>query len=270
MRINNNIGALNAYRQMNINNLGMERSMERINSGYRINSARDDASGLGISEKMRAQIRGMQQASANSQDAQMLVRTAEGQLGSIGEMLQQMRTLAVKAADDSNETVDRTAIQQEIDQLALEITRISDDAEHNNIKLLDGSFSAKKFQIGSNAGQNLEVTIAGSDATDLSVNALDVSSASGASSAITALDTAINTVTAERSKLGATDNRLKHTINNLDLTAENLQAAESRIRDADIAMETMEFYKKMTLQQASMSMLAQANMMPQQVLRLLG
>lgn len=270
MVIQNNTSAMNAYRMMGINTRQMEQAMERINSGYRINSAKDDASGLGISEKMRAQIRGMQQASANSQDAQMLVRTAEGQLGSIGEMLQQMRALSVKAADDSNEDVDRTAIQEEIDQLALEITRISEDAEHNNIKLLDGSFSGKKFQIGANAGQSLEVTIASSDASDLSVDALDVSDATGASAAITALDTAINTVTAERSKLGATDNRLKHTIKNLDLTAENLQAAESRIRDADVAKEMMDFMKYNILQQASMSMMAQANMQPQQVLRLLG
>jgi flagellin len=379
MRINNNIMALNAHRQLGINNTATAKSLEKLSSGFRINRAGDDAAGLAISEKMRGQIRGLNMASKNAQDGISLIQTAEGALTETHAILQRMRELAVQSANDTNVAVDRSEIQKEVDQLAKEITRIADTTEFNTQKLLDGNFEGK-FHIGANEKQNVELVIGdmgaealgvkgtaynatdvvgnttlqvtSTDGKDLTIKieegsangelkvdttkegevtitlamdgetnpnvtttldelkselekidgikvstkdgydgiakaaagvttvdttedttqevGINVSTQKAADAAITTINTAIETVSAERSKLGAMQNRLEHTIKNLDTSAENLQAAESRIRDVDMAKEMMEFTKQNILQQAATAMLAQANMAPQTVLKLLG
>jgi len=420
MRINNNLMAMNTHRQLGIATDGGAKSTEKLSSGFRINRAGDDAAGLSISEKMRGQIRGLTQASRNSQDGISLIQTAEGALNETHAILQRMRELAVQSANDTNVDIDRTAIQDEINQLTEEINRISDTTEFNTQKLLDGSFKGT-FQIGANEDQsvdlqinqmntaslglaktsslvedksvdlkdgvytvtegnelkdvngnvvgtieNNELTLAGEtsgiefetallkegtmisieggkvagvkvelgeeaqllapgkyeirgadvvkdnrivgafdssggtitidglvdgdgnaivlnakdlgisaeddkigDSATFTINGSDVSTRATAESSITSINKAIETVSKERSKLGAYQNRLEHTIKNLDNSAENLQAAESRIRDVDMAQEMMEFTKQNILQQASTAMLAQANMAPQSVLQLL-
>ncbi len=380
MRINNNIMALNTHRQLSINNTNTSKSLEKLSSGYRINRAGDDAAGLAISEKMRAQIRGLNMASKNAQDGISLIQTAEGALTEVHEILQRMRELAVQSANDTNVTVDRSEIQKEIDQLAAEITRISGTTQFNTQLLLTGGFNAT-FHIGANSGQSvqlhisdmsaealnvegenykptdvkgvtglqvtskdgtevtikyetvsgenaettasydsgvitvklsvdndgnitakhqdikeaLESAIEGESGAPISVDTtddfkggtevsevleetvvntskggIDVSDQTAADAAIKTINEAIEKVSAERSKLGAMQNRLEHTIKNLDTSAENLQAAESRIRDVDMAKEMMEFTKQNILMQAATAMLAQANMAPQTVLQLLG
>ena len=356
MRINNNLMAMNAYRQLGITNSAGAKAMEKLSSGLRINRAGDDAAGLAISEKMRGQIRGLTQASRNAQDGISLIQTAEGALNETHAILQRMRELAVQAATDTNTEVDRSEIQKEVNELIDEINRIAEQTQFNELNLLDGSFSGKKFHIGANEGQaiTLDINLMGSvfveatqdtDEVDgvsnqtvlkdnddaivavqvdgswyavddvqsdgdpstpalvakqgavalsvkqdgstyliendgLGVGSLRVddpnSSSTGgimtndsASAAITTIQKAIETVSAERSKLGAYQNRLEHTIRNLDTSAENLQASESRIRDIDMAKEMMEFTKNNILQQAATAMLAQANMAPSGVLQLL-
>ncbi|QGG47492.1 flagellin [Heliorestis convoluta] len=382
MIINNNIPAMNTYRQLGINQAGAQNSMEKLSSGLRINRAGDDAAGLAISEKMRGQIRGLDQASRNAQDGISLIQTAEGALQETHSILQRMRELAVQASNDTNTDVDRNEIQKEINQLTDEIDRIANTTEFNTQKLLNGekeglrsaatgtvnvqantsatitatagdtddldvtdtiiitrvssgstdlkddfvignpsgatfslndaateltgfgseltlagltdmgvgdSFSisvkanddgnddaskALSFQIGANSGQNILVGIDDMRAEALGVrnggDALDISSFEKATAAITTINDAIERVSAERSKLGATQNRLEHTIANLGTSAENLQAAESRIRDVDMAREVMDMTKNNILSQASQAMLAQANQAPQAVLQLLG
>lgn len=386
MRINNNMMAMNANRQLGINNTGTAKSLEKLSSGFRINRAGDDAAGLSISEKMRGQIRGLNMASKNSQDGISLIQTAEGALDETHAILQRMRELAVQSANDTNVEVDRAALQDEMNQLRQEIDRIGNNTEFNTQKLLDNTFANKKFHIGANEGQDLEVSIndmradalkingevykaedvdatnieglqvrsldgekvkikfeeagdkdtktgalynkdtkeitvtlakdtditatkadvktalesvageaniavsttedfEGTDTlaakgTDLTLTAevdedasksagVNISDQKSASKAITTINSAIETVSKERSKLGAVQNRLEHTIKNLDNAAENLQAAESRVRDVDMAREMMEFTKQNILQQASTAMLAQANQAPQTVLQLL-
>lgn len=388
MRINHNIMALNAHRQLSINNTNTQKSLEKLSSGYRINRAGDDAAGLAISEKMRAQIRGLNMASKNAQDGISLIQTAEGALTEAHAILQRMRELAVQSANDTNVDADRQALQDEVNQLAEELTRIAENTEFNTQKLLDGTFSGK-FHIGANEDQNINLSINAMDAESLDVVEMSVTSISAdtidtddtdnvavnagetydivefdavivsaddnsgtinaqygwmnkdgeivaisadgkdfnalssattieklasasytsvafnlsaefktgwveisesdgsnvtvkakkginisdqksANSAITAINDALEKVSTERSKLGAVQNRLEHTIKNLDTSAENLQAAESRIRDVDMAKEMMEFTKQNILQQAATAMLAQANMAPQTVLKLLG
>jgi len=390
MRINTNINALNAHRQLTLNNLATSKSIEKLSSGYRINRAGDDAAGLAISEKMRGQIRGLKQASRNAQDSISLIQTAEGALNEVHAILQRMRELAVQAANDTNTGVDRGEIQKEINQLTNEIDRIANTTEFNTQKLLDGSkkglveakdaeiifqnnssanlqvsqdamtsaatietggtiiitrvndtggFSANDFaignpagvsvalsganqiqwegvnlndfftggtltalqvgesititinarvegstdienafsmQIGANTGQNIAVGINSMKAQDLglrkadTLEALDITNYYKATAAITTINNALETVSAERSKLGAIQNRLEHTIKNLDASAENLLAAESRIRDVDMAEEMMAFTKNSILLQAATAMLAQANVAPQTVLQLLA
>ena len=418
MRINNNLMAMNTHRQLGLANTAGAKSMEKLSSGFRINRAGDDAAGLSISEKMRGQIRGLNQASRNAQDSISLIQTAEGALTESHAILQRMRELAVQSANDTNVEVDRQALQDEMTQLVSEIDRISNTTEFNTQNLLDGSFSGK-FQIGANEGQNMElqigkmnaanlglvttnsiesgntennsnnavladgiytlksgnildakgntvgtfavnkITVATEDVVTLEkadlkdgatitisdkgtkfdvknalaaandtnnlgelapgkyeisgtnvikdgkvvgtlenneiivngnkiseadlgfqngklvdkvsfiINGADVSSRVNAEGSITAINSAIEKVSAERSKLGAVQNRLEHTIKNLDNVSENLQASESRIRDVDMAKEMMEFTKNNILQQASTAMLAQANSNPQTVLQLL-
>lgn len=279
MRINHNIAALNSHRQLTSNNATASKNMEKLSSGLRINRAGDDAAGLSISEKMRGQIRGLEMASKNSQDAISLIQTAEGALNETHSILQRMRELAVQGANDTNVTADRTAITNEYTELAIEVDRISNQTEFNTQKLLDGSQNTTglNFQIGANTGQSLNLKISGMDTATLKVSVGGTTTATtvslkdnaNATAAIANLDNAITTVSGERSKLGANQNRLEHTINNLGTSAENLTAAESRIRDVDMAKEMMEFTKNNILTQAAQAMLAQANQQPQGVLQLL-
>ena len=269
MIINHNISALNAHRQLLANNNAVQKSLEKLSSGLRINRAGDDAAGLAISEKMRAQIRGLEMATKNAQDGISLIQTAEGALTETHAILQRMRELAVQAANDTNTDDDRTALQNEIIELIAEIDRIASDTEFNTQTLLDGTFQSKVFHIGANQGQAITVDIGSMLAADLGVDSVDISTQTGADSAIATIDNAIKTVSEERAKLGAIQNRLEHTINNLGASAENLTAAESRIRDTDMAKEMMNFTKNSILTQAAQAMLAQANQVPQGVLQLL-
>ncbi len=269
MRINNNIMAMNAHRQLKVNGSAQEKSLEKLSSGYRINRAGDDAAGLAISEKMRGQIRGLQMASKNSQDGVSMIQTAEGALSETHSILQRMRELAVQAANDTNVTADRTAIQTELTDLSAEITRISDNTQFNTKNLLDGTLAAD-IQVGANAGETISIVIGTDlDAAGLGVNGLTVAGNASAASTITLVNSAIAEVSTNRATLGAKQNRLEHTINNLDTAAENLQASESRIRDVDMAKEMMTYTKNNILNQAATAMLAQANQAPQGVLQLL-
>lgn len=384
MIINHNMAALNTYRQLSANNTNTSKSLEKLSSGLRINRAGDDAAGLAISEKMRGQIRGLDQASRNAQDSISMIQTAEGALNETHSILQRMRELAVQASSDTNTTSDRNEIQKEINSLTDEIDRIANTTEFNTQKLLDGtkkglveataseasiqlntkaeitlssatatdiatsatititrtnaattSFDSNEFtvgdpsglsvtltdadtieweagnnielsgsllslgvgesitisvkaavaantdvsdafsmQIGANSGQNILLGINSMKAYDIGVRqadggALDVSDYESATAAITTINNAIETVSAERSKLGAVQNRLEHTINNLGTSSENLTSAESRIRDVDMAKEMMNYQKNSILSQAAQAMLAQANQQPQGVLQLL-
>lgn len=269
MRIQHNIAALNTNNALRVNNENASKNLEKLSSGYSINRAGDNAAGLAISEKMRGQIRGLDQAATNAQDGISLIQTAEGALNETSSILQRMRELSVQAANDTNVTQDRTAIQNEVDALASEISRIASTTQFNKQNLLTGSFTGKKLQIGANSGQSISVSIDAMDAATLSVNGLDVTSHGVASAAISTIDAAIKTVSEQRAKLGAVQNRLEHTVNNLSTTSENLANAESRIRDTDMAKEMTAFTKNNILLQASQSMLAQANQQPQGVLSLL-
>ncbi|MGG1810709.1 flagellin Hag [Cytobacillus firmus] len=280
MRINHNIAALNTYRQLNGANAGQMKSMEKLSSGLRINRAGDDATGLAISEKMRGQIRGLDQASRNAQDGISLIQTAEGALNETHSILQRMRELAVQSSNDTNNSNDRTALQNEMDQLAKEVNRIANNTQFNTKDLLKGDFASSSldFQIGANQGQTISLTISNMAAGSLGVGSanteaatgLDISSASASfDDAISKIDAAIQSVSNERSKFGSYQNRLEHTINNLGTSSENLTAAESRIRDVDMAKEMMSQTKNSILSQAAQAMLAQANQQPQGVLQLL-
>jgi flagellin len=279
MRINHNIAALNTHRQLGIANSAQLKSMEKLSSGLRINRAGDDAAGLSISEKMRGQIRGLEMASKNAQDAISMIQTAEGALNEVHAILQRMRELAVQAANDTNVDVDREAIAQELTELGKEISRIKDTTQFNEQNLLDGTAGnggTVTFQVGANSGQIMTVdfTTAGINLTDIetavgSLTNADVADSATATALIETINDQIKAVSAGRSLLGATQNRLEHTIANLDNAAENLTAAESRIRDVDMAKEMMEQTKAAILAQASQAMLAQANQQPQGVLQLL-
>lgn len=269
MIIQHNMQAANANRMLGNVVTSQSKSTEKLSSGYRINRAADDAAGLSISEKMRGQIRGLDQASTNAQDGISLIQTAEGALNETHSILQRMRELAVQAANDTEVDEDREAIQQEIDQLVSEVDRIATTTQFNTMNLLEGSFSGKKLQIGANKDQTMDIAIDSMKSTDLQINGLTYETQTGASSAISKVDAAIKTVSTTRSKLGAIQNRLEHTIANLDTSAENLQSAESRIRDIDMADEMVTYSKNNILQQAAQSMLAQANQTTQGVLSLL-
>ncbi|MHB9948998.1 flagellin [Clostridium botulinum] len=250
MIINHNLNAMNAHRQMAINTGNNGKAIEKLSSGLRINRAGDDAAGLAISEKMRGQIRGLNQASRNSQDAISLIQTAEGALNETHSILQRMRELTVQAANDTNVTVDRENLQKEVAELQSEINRISSQTQFNTKSLINGAVSE--------------------DAKTLKVDKIKLDdTAANVTKQIATIDNAINSVSKERAKLGANQNRLEHTIANLDNSAENLQAAESRIRDVDMAKEMMNFTKTNILTQAAQAMLAQANQAPQGVLQLL-
>lgn len=270
MIINHNIAALNTHRQLGAASNAQSKSMEKLASGLRINKAGDDAAGLAISEKMRAQVKGLDMASKNSQDGISLIQTAEGALNETHSILQRMRELAVQGGNDTNTTEDRGQIQKELNQLMSEVDRIANTTEFNTQNLLKGSFAAT-LQVGANKGQiiNFGISGMGADSLGLTATAISVGDNSAASSTISVLDKAIETVSTQRANLGALQNRLEHTINNLNTSSENLTAAESRVRDVDMAKEMMEQTRNSILAQASQAMLAQANQQPQGVLQLL-
>ena len=272
MRIQHNISAMNSYRNLTNNNSALSKNLEKLSSGYRINRAGDDAAGLAISEKMRAQITGLETAQKNANDAISLVQTAEGALTEVHSMLNRMVELSIQSANGTyDDDVDRANIQAEIESLTEEINRIADSTNFNGINLLDGSYTSSTLQIGDTADafNQLTVTISATDATSLGISTIDLSTQAGATAAVDLIRTAINTVSSIRGNLGAIQNRLEHTINNLSVQTENITAAESRIRDVDMANEMMAYTKNNILVQASQAMLAQANMVPQGVLQLL-
>lgn len=269
MIINHNLAAMNTHRQLGTNNTNASKNLEKLSSGLKINRAGDDAAGLAISEKMRGQIRGLDMASKNAQDGISLIQTAEGALNETQSILQRMRELAVQSSNDTNTTSDRKELQKEVAELTKEITRIATDTEFNTQTLMSGGFTGKTFHIGANEGQSITLNIGDMTAKGLGVSGINISGQASADKAITTIQTAIDNVSAERSKLGANQNRLEHTINNLGTSSENLTAAESRIRDVDMAKEMMSFTKNNILTQAAQAMLSQANQQPQGVLQLL-
>lgn len=274
MVVQHNLTAANTNRQLGITTNGLQKSTEKLSSGYKINRAADDAAGLSISEKMRNQIRGLNKASDNAQDGISLVQTAEGALNEVHSMLQRMSELAVQASNGTNASQDRTALDNEVQQLKTEIERVGTTTQFNKMDILGGEFSSnneKTLQVGAN--QNQVITIAISALTSAVGSALDtavkVGTASAAQSSITIIQNSITNLSALRSKLGALQNRLEHTVANLDNISENTQSAESRIRDTDMAEEMVQYSKNNILQQAGQSMLAQANQANQGVLSLL-
>ena len=273
LSVYNNVEAQNAHRLLANTGSALNKSMERLSSGLRINRAADDAAGLAVSEGMRSQIRGMNVASRNAQDGVSMVQVADGALGNVGDMLQRVRDLAVQAANGTLTDAQRKNLDTEVQQVLTEIGKTGTDTEFNGLKILAGSVataaSAVTLQVGANASQNIAFTIGTVSTSDLGISGIAVSTAASATAAIASLDAAISTVTTSRANLGAIQNRLEHTINRLGMTSENLQAAESRIRDADMASEMIDFTKHQILQQSGMAMLAQANQSPQSVLSLL-
>ena len=270
MVVQHNLSAMNTNRQMGVVSSSLQKSTEKLSSGYKINRAGDDAAGLSISEKMRSQIRGLNKASSNAQDGISLIQVAEGALNETHSILQRMNELATQAANDTNTSVDRTAIKNEMDQLTSEINRIQSTTQFNTMNLLDGSFTSKNLQVGALSGQTIKISVTKMSASNIGVSGLAVSSNVKAGEAMSKIQLAIQSVSSQRSKLGAIQNRLEHTINNLNTTSENTSAAESRIRDTDMASEMVEYSKNNILAQAGQSMLAQANQSNQGVLSLLG
>ena len=272
MRIQHNIMAMNSYRNYTNNTSALSKNLEKLSSGYKINRAGDDAAGLAISEKMRAQITGLNKAQDNAKDGISLVQTAEGALTEVHDMLNRMVELATQSANGTyDDAVDRPNLQAEVNALIAEIDRIAESSNFNGLTLLDGTYSANALtlQIGDTAAQTLGVTIGSVSSGALSITGLDIGSVSAANSAIDTVKAAINKVSTIRGNLGATQNRLEHTINNLSVMEENIQNAESTIRDTDVAEEMMSYVKNNILVQSAQAMLAQANQVPQGVLQLL-
>lgn len=282
LRINQNIDAFNAYRNLSVTQGQMSKSLEKLSSGFRINRAADDAAGLAISEGLRSQIGGLKVAVRNAQDGISVVQTAEGALTEVHSILQRMRDLAVQAANGSNSDDARDNLNTEVTQLKEELTRIGDSTNFNGTKLLDGSQTALSFQVGADndtasritvdlSSANVSTGASGIGATGASgVGGVNVSTVTGAQTAIDNIDNAINTISTARANLGAYQNRFEHTIANVNVAIENLSASESRIRDTDMAQEMMSLTRSQILAQAGTAMLAQANQAPQSVLQLLG
>jgi flagellin len=277
MVVQHNLTAMNSNRQLGITTGQQAKSTEKLSSGYKINRAADDAAGLAISEKMRRQVRGLTQASANAQDGISMVQTAEGALTEVHDMLQRMNELAVKAKNGTETSKDRSFIDQEIQNLKSEIERVKDTTTFNEKELLKGnsmSSTGVNLQVGAESGQviNLKIKSMGVSGLGLSAGSykLNVKSETAAGAAISAIKSALETVSEQRASLGAVQNRLEHTIKNLDNVVENTTAAESQIRDTDMASEMVRFSNNNILAQAGQSMLAQANQSNQGVLSLLG
>ena len=271
MRINNNISAMNSYRNLTTVNESVDKSMEKLSSGLRINRAGDDAAGLAISEKMRGQVKGLTMATKNSQDGISMIQTAEGALNETHSIIQRMRELAVQSSNDTNTQEDREKLQLEVNQLVEEINRIGNTTEFNTRVLMDGTYDAGGvlFHIGANKDQNVNLKFNDMRSGALNLQGISIISQDDANNAIETINTSLENVSTERAKFGAMQNRLEHTINNLRVSEENLQAAESRIRDTDMASEMVKLNKDKIISQSGTAMLAQANTTPQNVLQLL-
>jgi len=272
MVVQRNLTAMNSNRMLGLTTSAQAKSTEKLSSGYRVNRAADDAAGLAISEKMRRQVKGLTQASRNAQDGISCVQTAEGALGEVHDMLQRMNVLANQASNDTMTTADRGYLDQEVQQLKSEISRVASTTTFNEQNLLTGSFKDKNLQVGAEAGQFIGISIEAMSATGLSVNTVSISGATNgnAQTAINSIKDALAKVSSQRADLGAVQNRLEHTIKNLDNIVENTTAAESQIRDTDMATEMVAYSNNQILAQAGTSMLAQANQSNQSVLSILG
>ncbi|MBF0191435.1 MAG: flagellin FliC [Magnetococcales bacterium] len=268
--INTNVASLNAQRNLERSTGSLSQTFARLASGLRINSAKDDAAGLAISTRMTSQIRGLNQAVRNANDGISLSQVAEGALQETGNALQRIRELAVQAANATNTSSDRADLQKEVTQLLSEIQRISQDVEFNGSKMLDGTFLGKVFQVGTKEGQTIKVSIAAATWGALGVSTVTISTAAGASQALSTISSALDSVSESRANLGAIQNRFEAIIANLSNVVENMSAARSRIMDADIANETATLTRNAILQQAGTAVLAQANQQPQLALQLLG
>ncbi|AWB67803.1 flagellin FliC [Saccharobesus litoralis] len=274
MFVNTNVSSLNAQRQLSNSGNNLSVSFERLSSGFRINRASDDAAGLQITDRMTSQIQGLNQAVRNANDAISLTQTAEGALQETTTSLQRIRQLAIQSQNGINTSADRAALQQEVTALVAEMSRIATDTEFGGVEILSGTFSAA-FLVGANSGQTISVNLSSSNgasfgASGLGVGSVDVSTASGASAALTSIDTAISSIGAQRAELGALQNRFQSTIRNLSNVVENVSGARSRIKDTDFATETAELTRNQIVQQASQTVLSQANQRPQAALSLLG
>ena len=270
--VNTNVSSLNAQRQLFTTGNNLSTAFERLSSGFRINSAADDAAGLQITDRMTSQVQGLNQAVRNANDGISLAQTAEGAMQETTTALQRIRTLAIQSQNGINSSSDRAALQKEVAALQTEISRISTDTQFGGVDLLKGGYSAA-FLVGANAGQTISVNLSrsgGYGASGLGVGTLSIATVDGATSALTAIDNAISTIGAARADLGALQNRFQSTIRNLSSISENLSTARSRIRDTDFASETAELTRNQIIQQASVSVLSQANQRPQTALSLLG
>jgi len=271
LRINTNVPALNTTRQINRTMLRLSKSFQRLSSGLRINTAADDAAGLAIAEGFRSQVLGNRVAERNSQDGISLVQTAEGVLSETTSILQRIRELAVQSASGTISDVNRTALQQEVNQLIEQLDDIAADTEFNGVPLLTGTPATITIQAGANIGQTLIISLTGADSADLGIDTgFTIVTLDQASTAIEQIDSAISTVSSIRAGLGAAQNRLEFTVSTLAIQEENASASESRIRDANVALETIEFTRNQILMTAGIAVLAQANILPQAALRLIG
>ncbi|KQM40207.1 MULTISPECIES: flagellin [Microbacterium] len=272
LQIATNVGALNAYRNLSVNQNDVSKSLEKLSSGQRINRAADDAAGLAISEGLRSQVNGLNVAARNAQDGISVIQTAEGALTQVHSILQRVRDLAVQAGNDSNNPASRDAIKTEIDTLGEELTRVAESTNFNGIKLLNGDNAALTFQVGAGAvaaEDQISVTLTDFSTLGATVGALTVDTAANAATSIAAIDTQITNVSTARAGIGAAQNRFESTINSLQVSAENLSAAKSRIVDTDMAAEMVKYTASNILAQAGTAMLAQANQSGQGVLQLL-
>ena len=272
MVVQHNLRAMNSNRMLGVTSSQQSKSTEKLSSGYKINRAADDAAGLAISEKMRKQVRGLTKAVANAQDGISCVQTAEGALAEVHDMLQRMNELAMQSANGTNSSTDRAYLQQEVTALKSEINRISSTVTFNDQMLLNGSFAAgKTLQVGFNANDQITIKIGKMDASTIGISSsMTIASQASAISALDSIKSAIENVSNQRSQLGAVQNRLEHTVNNLNNVVENTQAAESQIRDTDMATEMVKYSNNNILAQAGTAMLAQSNQANQNVLSLLG
>ena len=266
--VNTNIGSLNAQRSLAESSRELSTAMERLSSGKKINSAADDAAGFAIAERMTAQVRGLNMATQNANDGLAMLATIENATNDVTDMLQRIRELAVQAANDTNGAQDRTYLQTEVDSLVAEINRVSTDTVYNDSVVLDGNLSGS-LQVGTASGQTIDFAITSIDTTTLGVDALDLSDATNAATALTAIDSAIETVAGNRAGYGALSNRLEYTVSNLMNVAEFTTAARSRIEDADFAAESARLAKAQVLQQTGTAMLAQANASSQLAIQLI-
>lgn len=271
MVVQHNLRAMNSNRQLGLTTNAQSKSTEKLSSGYRINRAADDAAGLAISEKMRRQVKGLTQASRNAQDGISAVQTAEGALGEVHDMLQRMNVLANQSANGTNTSTDRSYLNQELQALKSEIDRVASSTTFNEQSLLNGSFTGKNLQVGAESGQYITISIAAMNASGLGLGSdFGIGTDTAAATAIDTIKTALEKVSSQRADLGAVQNRLEHTINNLDNVVENTTAAESQIRDTNMATELVAYSNNNILAQAGVSMLAQSNQANQTVLSLLG